>query len=73
MKVSDIEPPFSSAVVHGTVVGEMLPIKASRKNCETMYFEEKLTDGRETVRVVSFDPKLHAQFVYSYLHYSLVY
>ena len=69
MELSDIEPPFSSAVVHGTVVGEVLPIKASRKNCKTMYFEGKLTDGRKIVQVVSFDPKLHAQF---YQHYSLV-
>lgn len=59
MKVLDIEPSSFSAVVHGTVVGEVSPIKESSK---TEYFEEKLTDGRKTVQVVSFYPKLHAQF-----------
>lgn len=60
--MSDIKPSCSSAVVHGTLVGEVLPIKASRKNLETKYFEGKLTDRRKTVQVVSFDPKLHGQF-----------
>ena len=58
MEVSDIKPSSSSVAVHGIVVGEVLPIKASRKNCETKYFEGKLTDGRKTVWVLSFDPKL---------------
>ena len=31
MEVSDVEPSSSSAIVHGVVVGELLPIKASKK------------------------------------------
>lgn len=46
MEVSDIELSSSSAVVHGVVVGEVSPIKASRKNNEMKYFEGKLTDGK---------------------------
>ena len=39
----DIEPFCSLAVVHGMLVGEVSPIKASRKNSKTKYFEGKLT------------------------------
>ena len=60
--MSDVQPSSSSAIVHGVIVGELSPIKASRKSNEIKYFEGKLSDGIKTVRVVSFDPKLHTQF-----------
>ena len=62
MEVSDIEPSSSSAVVHSVVVGEVSPIKTSRKNGKTKYFQGKLTNGKKNRQAVSFDPKLHAQF-----------
>ena len=43
--------------VHG-VVTEVSPIKVSKKNAKANYFSRKITDGRATVRFVSFDPSL---------------
>ena len=58
--MSEIQP-SSSANVHGVFVGGLSPIKPSRKNSEVKYFEGQLSDGRKTVRVVSFDPKLRGE------------
>lgn len=47
-----------AAEVHGIFVGEVSPIKVSRKCADRKYFEANLTDGIKTVRMVSFEPNL---------------
>jgi len=39
-------------------VGNVSPIKVSRKCAERKYFESNISDGIKTVRMVSFKPKL---------------
>ena len=46
------------ATVHGVFVGDLSPIKVSRKCPDRKYFEANLSDGRKTIRMVSFDPNL---------------
>jgi len=60
LEVSEIQP-SSLANVHRVFVGSLSPIKASRKNNKVKYFEGQLSDGRKTVRVISFEPKLRGQ------------
>ena len=49
--------PSSSATVHSVFVGDVSPVKTSRKNTSMKYFESQLCDGKKTVCVVSFEPK----------------
>ena len=48
------------ATVHGVVVGELSPVKDSRGKAGLPYFEGQLSDGKKTVRMVSFEPKLRS-------------
>ena len=57
MDVSQLVAPSSSATVHDVFVGDVSPVKTSRKNTSVKYFESQLCDGKKTVRVVSFEPK----------------
>ena len=57
--VAGIEP-SACAKVHGVCVS-LSPQKVSKKDCR--YFEGKLSDGKKTVRVVSFEPKLRDKFL----------
>ena len=50
----------NSATVHGVFIGEVSPVKHSRTKTDVRYFEGKLSDGKKTVRMVSFEPKLRA-------------
>ena len=61
MDVSDVEPSTSSGTFHGVVIGELSPIKTSSKNSAVKYFDGRFSDGKTTVRLISFDPKLHAR------------
>ena len=45
-----------NAKVHG-IVTELSPVKLNRKNQE--YFSGKISDGKKTMRVLSFEPTLH--------------
>ena len=45
------------AAVHG-VVTQLSPVKVSKRNPTVRYFDGKMSDGRKSVRVVSFDPSL---------------
>ena len=58
MDVSDMELSTSSGKFHGVVVGELSPVKTSSKNNAVKYFDGRFSDGKKTVRLVSFDPKL---------------
>ena len=51
----------SSGTVHGVLVCEVSPIKTSRKRNDIKYFEGQFSDGKKTVRLVSFEPKLRGQ------------
>ena len=51
----------SSGTVHGVLVGEVSPIKMSRKRNNVKYFEGQFSDGKKTVHLVSFEPKLRGQ------------
>lgn len=55
--VSDLTP-TKIAKVHGVVVGEVSPVKESKKNSTCKYFQGQLSDGKKTVRMISFEPKL---------------
>lgn len=60
--MSDVEPSTSTGTFHGLVIGELSPIKTSSKNSAVKYFDGRFGDEKKTVRLVSFDPKLHTQF-----------
>ena len=44
--------------LHGVVVDELSPVKTSSKNRSVKYFDGRFSDGKKTVRLVSFDPNL---------------
>jgi hypothetical protein len=46
-----------NAVVHG-VITELSPVKKSRKNESVKYFSGQLCDGKDSVRVIYFEPCL---------------
>ena len=52
----------SPVTVHGMVVGQGSPLKTSKSNSGVKYFNGSFTDGKKTLRMVSFDPKLRDQF-----------
>ena len=60
--MSDVEPSTSTGTFHGVVIGELSPIKTNSKNSAVKYFDGGFGDGKKTVRLVSFDPKLRTQF-----------
>ena len=60
VKVSDLVP-STSTNVEGVFVGDLSPIKTSRRKPNVKYFEGQLSDGCKTVRFVSFEPKLHSK------------
>lgn len=65
-EVSDIESPYNKVTVHGMITG-LSPVKSSKKNAERKYFSAKLSDGKKTMRVISFAPKLRDEIEKSHL------
>ena len=57
IEVSEVNDVEENVTIHG-VVTEILPIKTSKKNSTVKYFTGMLSDGRKSLRMVSFDPKL---------------
>ena len=57
--VADVEP-SSCATVHGMCVS-LSPQKIGKRDCR--YFDGKLSDGKKTIRVISFEPKLHSKMM----------
>ncbi len=41
--------------VHGVFIGSVFPDKESRTKVGVKYFEGKFSDGKKTVRVISFE------------------
>ncbi len=56
--VSDMEQ-CSSGTVHG-IVTELSPVKVSRKNTSVRYFDGRISDRRNSVRVIFFEPALRS-------------
>jgi hypothetical protein len=65
-EVSDIEYPCDKVTIHGMITA-LSPVKASKKNEERKYFNAKLSDGKKTMRVISFAPNLRDQIEKSHL------
>ncbi len=57
LEPSEIDCAEKNVTVHG-VVTELSPVKASKRNPSTKYLTGKITDGKTTMRFVSFDPSL---------------
>ena len=53
---SDITGPQSNVTIRG-VVTDISPIKESKRDSRLKYFTGKITDGKKTLRMVSFRPK----------------
>ena len=60
VSVSDLVP-TSSANVEGVFVGALSPVKTNMKDSSRKYFSTQFSDGQQTVRFVSFEPKLWSQ------------
>jgi len=64
MDVSDVLASSSSgkSTVHGVLVDQVSPLKTSKKRSDVKYFDSAFSDGKKTLRMVSFEPKLHKEF-----------
>ena len=51
----------SAVTVHGVVLGTVSPVKTSTLNRGVKYFDGTFSDGKKTLRMVSFEPKLRGQ------------
>ena len=60
LDVSQVESPSTDINIHG-VVTQLSPVKVSKKNENVRYFDGKVSDGKKSMRVVSFDPVLRHQ------------
>ena len=60
LDVSEIDEEVKDICVHGVPVA-VSPKKKSRKNESITYFDGEVSDGKKTVRVVSFNPSLHSK------------
>ena len=60
LDVSEIQDTHHHATVHG-VVGCLSPMKTSKKDATKKYFNAAISDGKQTLRMVSFDPGLRPQ------------
>ena len=57
---SDIHEEYRNAAVHGVVL-QLSPTKVSKKNLKTKFFIGKISDGKRTTRIISFNPHLRTQ------------
>ena len=62
MAVSETNASPAPVTVHGVVVGQVSPLKTSKTKSGIRYFDGSFTDGKKTLRMISFDPKLREQF-----------
>ena len=60
MSISDLQV-SPSTTVHGVVVGNVSPLKSSRKDSSRKWFDGQFTDGAKVVRMISFNPKLRSE------------
>lgn len=50
-----------TGTVHCMVIGELSPVKSSKKRPEVKYFHGQINDGIQTMRLVLFDPTLRSK------------
>ena len=60
MEVSEVAS-SGTGTVHGIIVGQVLPVKSSKKRPDVKYFEGQISDGVKTMRLVSFEPTLRCK------------
>ena len=60
MEVAEVFTAQECVTIH-SVVTKLSPVKCSKKNAKIKYFDGKLTDGKKTMRMVSFQPQLRSQ------------
>ena len=60
MEVAELFTAQECVTIHG-VVTELSPVKCSKKNAKIKYFDEKLTDRKKTMRMVSFQLQQRSQ------------
>ncbi len=60
MEVSELDV-SNAATIHGVFVVEVSPVKCGRRNPDVKYFEGRMTDGKKTVSVISFEPRLRTE------------
>lgn len=60
MEISEMIP-SKAATIHGVVVGNLSPVKTSRKRADVQFFEGNLTDGKKVARLISFEPNLRGE------------
>ena len=77
VEVSEVESASARATVHG-IITELSPVKSGRKNESIKYFNVKISDGKKSMRVVSFSPRIRNELeesrvntYCSYLHSQL--
>ena len=57
MNVSEVAS-FGTGTIHGIIIGQVLPVKASKKRPDVKYSEVQISDGVKTMRLMSFEPIL---------------
>lgn len=60
LKISEIQSTATDVNVHG-IITQLSPVKVSKKNEKVRYFDGKLTDGKKSLRIVSFEPILRPE------------
>lgn len=62
MSVSGTSASTAPVTVHGVVVGQVSPLKTSKTKSGVKYFDGSFSEGKKTLRMISFEPKLREQF-----------
>ena len=60
MEVAEVFTAQECVTIH-SVVTKLSPVKCGKKNAKIKYFDGKLTDGKKTMRMVSFQLQLRSQ------------
>ena len=58
---AEVESASARATVHG-IITKLSPVKSSHKNESINYFNAKISDGKKSMRVVSFSPGIRNEF-----------
>ena len=62
MDISEVTASSSPITLHDVVVGQVSPLKSSKTKSGVRYFDGSFTDGKKTLQMISFDPKMHDEF-----------
>ena len=50
-----------TGTVYGIIVGQVSPVKTSKKQLDVKFLEGQISDGVKTIRLVSFEPILRCK------------